>query len=84
MGKDFSIIDKNSTEVDLIVKWSDMYNIAQNLFNTSDLGFLRFFRLLYKMDKRFLALFIRNHKNKLSKKHYFYAKDCFSNINISV
>ena len=45
MGKDFSIIDKNSTEIDLLVKWRDMYNIAQNLINPSDLGFLRFFRL---------------------------------------
>ena len=82
MGKNSALINKDTTLVDLLVKWNEMNNIAQNLFDCSDLCFLRFFRLLYKKDKRFLALFIKNHQKRLNKKHYLYAKDSFSKINV--
>ena len=84
MGKQSKTIDKNANLLDMLLHWSSMHSLAQNMSECSDLCFLRFFRLLYKKDKRFLALFLRSNKHKLIKRHYLYAKDCLNKLNIEV
>lgn len=84
MGKQNRTIDRDSEPLDMLLHWSSMHSLARNMSGCSDLCFLRFFRLLYKKDRRFLVLFLRKRKNGLDGKHYQYARDAFGKIGIEI
>ena len=84
MGKHHETINKNTSLAGMLVHWSSMNSLALNMLGCSDLCFLRFFRLLYRKDKRFLTLFVRAKKNRLDPRHYLYAKDALGKLGIEV
>lgn len=62
----------------LIVQKANCANIASNLFNASDDKFERFFEKLYRLDKQFLACFIRNNQGKFPENQLEFAKKFYS------
>lgn len=45
-------------------------NVAPNLINASDEKFERFFEKLYRLDKQFLASFIKNTRLRLNNSNF--------------
>lgn len=66
---------ENESRLDsLMVHWLNFNNIAQNLLNTTDDQYERFFEKLYKMDKRSLVLFIKKNKEDITEEQLEFAK----------
>lgn len=61
----------------LIVQKANCANIAANLIDASDEKFERFFEKLYRLDKQFLASFVKNNQEKIPKNQFDFAKDFY-------
>ena len=70
--------------VEIIIDALNLHNIAQNILNTNQNKFERFFEKIYSINKRFLYLYIRNNKNSISKQQLEFATKYYQTRGVDV